>query len=1469
MRTKKTIVHGKHSRKRSYLRSINGKSQRKGSKIQRTHTRKVGGSFKAIIKKKEENPNCEVSFEKFENSKCFQEAIYKKLNQAITEFLSETEFFDEDQDQESNFRIHYDNQTSLLFTTIKRVLMPYLVNVMEMRDNGAILSGVNWDLGYNTLIMLIILKNISSVIYDKATRGELFDLTTFENDLKKLKPGKESEVTEEVKKQKKCLDELRCLELNPNSISQILYFYFISGIDEDTEQQKIFINRLSKLIQEKKKGKKLQLQIGGGEEEVAESPEAPAPPSESPAPPASEPADAPAPPSESPAPAPPASEPPAPTPEAPTPSEPPADAPAPPASEPADAPAPLEDALPAEAAAPADALPAEAPTPSEAAAPVALPEAPPAPAPAPTPEATTPSEAAAPEALSEAAAPPAEALPEALPEAPAPEALPAAAPSRINTDLRRLMTLVTEITKDTETNNAYKTMVNTFLNSLKAFLGVTGEINGKVINENLRYFTEKENTRKKIKTDLFSICKKIFTFFNKENEILLLRDHIIHFTIEKNQLTHEEHLLCVGEIPEYMSEFDVPTQFRSKSKSIEDLGWRHSKFKKLELVVFLNNNEERTNQTGGADYSKVPGRSETGFKSREQLRNEGLIPPHNKIYAEPNPNPNNINGDIILDPELSDTIINVRPNPGITNPAYVNTSSSRQKPIFVNPAYNAQAPEYDGPSKEIVKTLDVKVFSIFQRVDDEVIGLDEYVKKGDYFVKYRLPSLILNKYQVSGKPKDSRYFGFSFEKGKRMSFNYPIRFGRTFSKFVNLMLEESMYYKSLEEGGENVENFVNKYKAYEEQRCPPYRLEITENVYNIETGSSPSKTRGPTTVNPIYGPSQTFPQVTDETLQRIPKELYELLIKVLKPKERRGEQFNEKALAQMINELISALRISKLERDTAGETDGGDNDDSGNEGNDDIINELRNYIEILKATQRDFAEKIRNLVVERKELLAHMEEIAEKLNGAEQLLAAKTAELEAKTAELEAKTAELEAKTAELEAQKEKFNELRRSFRKKLAEMNSQFETKRLEMERKIAELEQRLQEQNENLHRLQEELNDKTRLAEEGQVLANNLGSQLAQEKDENARERDKALEAITAAQREIAELKAEKEALRQQNSQLIEQKEALGASLTRLEDVERQKNLLLIENGRLNTLISGLRGELREAQAEAQAAQAAQAAQNFSNSETIRSLRVKIARLQKENTTLSKRLEEESADFNQAHQELRNELERFKTSLNEQTKSKMDSLEEQNRSLSAENEELERALEACEEQKVELQRQLTECQTQKEVGGGSAPGGGRQCVEVDISKELKQNICAVMKRLKALNPKVKTNLTDLIIIRDSATGLYKQIPYADIAKTCDTAELKFVGNKVGKNQLKTYPSAYLIFDKETGFFDLEFMRINYEEDILEQSYPENARNVPINYKDGRLVLNRSFQQLRGGTRTKKLNRVNKSRKKSKKINF
>ena len=143
-------------------------------------------------------------------------------------------------------------------------------------------------------------------------------------------------------------------------------------------------------------------------------------------------------------------------------------------------------------------------------------------------------------------------------------------------------------------------------------------------------------------------------------------------------------------------------------------------------------------------------------------------------------------------------------------------------------------------------------------------------------------------------------------------------------------------------------------------------------------------------------------------------------------------------------------------------------------------------------------------------------------------------------------------------------------------------------------------------------------------------------------------------------------------------------------------------------------------------------------------------------------------------------------------------------------------------------------------------------------------------MKRLKALNPKVKTNLTDLIIIRDSATGLYKQIPYADIAKTCDTAELKFFGNKVGKSQLKIYPSAYLIFNKQAGVFDLEFMIKNYEESQLKQSYPENNRFLPLKYIGGKLVPNKSFyQQLRGGTRTKKLNRVNKSRKKSKKINF
>ena len=145
-------------------------------------------------------------------------------------------------------------------------------------------------------------------------------------------------------------------------------------------------------------------------------------------------------------------------------------------------------------------------------------------------------------------------------------------------------------------------------------------------------------------------------------------------------------------------------------------------------------------------------------------------------------------------------------------------------------------------------------------------------------------------------------------------------------------------------------------------------------------------------------------------------------------------------------------------------------------------------------------------------------------------------------------------------------------------------------------------------------------------------------------------------------------------------------------------------------------------------------------------------------------------------------------------------------------------------------------------------------------------------MNKLKDLNPSVQTNLVKLIIIHDN--GTYKQIPYADISKQClETGTTKFVGTKVDLRQLKNYKGTPLIFNinsQTTQFLDLDFMMRNYNDNNLRQSYSRNATNLPINYRDGKLVINESFFPTeRGGTRTKKLNRVNKSRKKSNKINF
>ena len=139
MRTKKAIVHGRHSRKRNYV-SGSSNSKRNGlpkKRLVRNITQKRGGAkFLGILgRNTNDKTNCLVSGDRFKNSECFSKELNKLLGNAIPEYLEEPEFYDRP-DEPAGAKTHYNKEAKKLFTKIKRALFPFLVNVMEMRQNG-------------------------------------------------------------------------------------------------------------------------------------------------------------------------------------------------------------------------------------------------------------------------------------------------------------------------------------------------------------------------------------------------------------------------------------------------------------------------------------------------------------------------------------------------------------------------------------------------------------------------------------------------------------------------------------------------------------------------------------------------------------------------------------------------------------------------------------------------------------------------------------------------------------------------------------------------------------------------------------------------------------------------------------------------------------------------------------------------------------------------------------------------------------------------------------------------------------------------------------------------------------------------------------------------------------------------------------------------------------------------------------
>ena len=70
----------------------------------------------------------------------------------------------------------------------------------------SLLRDVQWDDGYNTLVMLIILRNIDSTIYQSLINQQGYVTPELSVDFRKL----------DKKKEEKCMEQLKCLELSPS-----------------------------------------------------------------------------------------------------------------------------------------------------------------------------------------------------------------------------------------------------------------------------------------------------------------------------------------------------------------------------------------------------------------------------------------------------------------------------------------------------------------------------------------------------------------------------------------------------------------------------------------------------------------------------------------------------------------------------------------------------------------------------------------------------------------------------------------------------------------------------------------------------------------------------------------------------------------------------------------------------------------------------------------------------------------------------------------------------------------------------------------------------------------------------------------------------------------------------------------------------------------------------------------------------
>ena len=1068
MRTKKAVVHGRNSKKRNYV-SGSLHSKRNGlqkKRLLRNVTQKRGGAkvakavgtglkyasktvtapagylagkvSKQFVKKiKERNPTCEVSGDRFKPTHCFIQELSKSLGEGIMGFLnnknddeSKAKFVKMD----GNAKSHYNREAVKLFNELKRVLFPFLINVMEMREEGKLLKDVDWDLGYNTLVMLIILFNIDQIQYKSIKNDNLAVslVISLQND---FKPNKL-----EIKKQKKCESELKCVTLSPENISQILIFYFLEGISSEGPASSRFIRELKDLIERRKQG-------GGSE------------------------------------------------------------APREPSGEPSGTPSEVESKVESTTSK-ANTIGRVSNMSSEVfsgSGSVNVGEG--------NPSYVDPTSSTA-----QTVTYPVSSVP-GLTDPITPKETPVASISKSGASETPVASGVSEtsVTTTPAVTTEEEGDKSEFLEKhLDRFYRI---VFGENSVEKPKNFIVgiKQNGYKlngvEDSINIFNVCKNIFKNFKKDNQT------IVYDTNNQEQLKHSQHLLCVGEIPEYMTEFDVPTQFREKDSKIADLGWPEAKFEKLKLVVFMEPdvNMVTSIQNGGGETSApglapgpVPTEEERqGLLEKAQQKakpNKTKEPERHSLYYGPEPEGGGevaeasqesevfSNGDTESQPEAESEVqastenLEAVPIPQklVTSPAPApatepapETEEQKEKVAAVLVEDSSTVSDSGLPTEpNELEPLPVstrreihKIFSIYLRTDENKLPLDKFCKNGEYFVKYRVPALKLNKFQKSGDTSGSR-FDYSLEQSKRMSFSYPVRFGPDFPKYVSLMLNESSYYKALEKGAEHIANLVKKYRRYEQQQkeCEPGYLSIEEKVFVVDPKKNPG-VRGVGVDNPAYNgekgvKSRAFTNPAYEpgtNLKGVDPELLRYIVSLLGDKTKKSN--DEKAMAHMIYELISSLRLSKLESDgSTAETVALQKTE--NERLVEYIRDMRARLDELQKKRNELIEKLGEAMKSQPpgaDVTTKLQRIGDELQSRQE-------DIEA----LSAQNMELGSKVDALGIKLSKFIDENRKLTERVLALETSLRTQADAFEEKRAELQQELEEitrQNADLNGKNQEL--------------------------------------------------------------------------------------------------------------------------------------------------------------------------------------------------------------------------------------------------------------------------------------------------------------------------------------------------------------------------------------------------------------